>query len=310
MSGVARRGSSARRRLLHEAGKTTSGRYGIWGGLTPKQRARMDPSAGRSLITCPECGPEPKRTSTPGSLPATAGGGAADRARPLPGGDRPPSRVTVNQVVPTARRSGRAPKPSPEISMTKLASALPDGHGPTPSVAPSSRSHTASIVVVIGIVGTKAVTTDYEKGSKEPTVGVRKIEAVTITDDLPMVQKLLIRATDKREGKTVLPIEVEDDLADAFKIRPRTSTPISPPPGNRTRTRSRPSPTRLTGPCGTRSPRPRTSCVSTRTDHAGRARRVLELAARRLEENDKRLPATTTATSSTPRPGRSWTRRS
>lgn len=42
--------------LLHEAGKTTSGRYGIWGGLTPKQRARMDPSAGRSLITCPECG--------------------------------------------------------------------------------------------------------------------------------------------------------------------------------------------------------------------------------------------------------------
>ena len=42
--------------LLHEAGKTTSGRYGIWGGLTPKQRAHMDPSAGRSLITCPECG--------------------------------------------------------------------------------------------------------------------------------------------------------------------------------------------------------------------------------------------------------------
>ena len=39
--------------------------------------------------------------------------------------------------------------------------------------------------------------------SGRPTVGVRKIEAVTITDD-PMVQKLLIRATDKREGKTVL----------------------------------------------------------------------------------------------------------
>lgn len=42
--------------MLHEAGKTTSGRHGIWGGLTPKQRAHMDPSAGRSLITCPECG--------------------------------------------------------------------------------------------------------------------------------------------------------------------------------------------------------------------------------------------------------------
>lgn len=173
--------------------------------------------------------------------------------------------------------------------MTKLASALPDGHGldavRRALIEEPHRQH-----VVIGIVGTKAVTTDYEKGSKEPTVGVRKIEAVTITDDLPMVQKLLIRATDKREGKTVLPIEVEDDLADAFKIRSEDIDTDITATGQLDEDQVKALAHSLDRPLRHEV----TAAAHVLREHKdwitlGRARRVLELAARRLEENDKRL---------------------
>lgn len=173
--------------------------------------------------------------------------------------------------------------------MTKLASALPDGHGldavRRALIEEPHRQH-----VVIGIVGTKAVTTDYEKGGKEATVAVRKIEAVTITDDLPMVHKLLVRATDKREGKTVLPIDIEDDLGDAFKVRSEdidtdiTATGELDGEQVNALARSLDQPLR----------REVTRAIHALREHKewvelGRARRVLELAARRLEENDKRL---------------------
>ena len=51
--------------LLHEAGLTTSGRYGIWGGLTPNNAPTWTPAPAASLITCPRMRPEPGHTSTP-----------------------------------------------------------------------------------------------------------------------------------------------------------------------------------------------------------------------------------------------------
>ena len=227
------------------------------GRTHPKQRARMDPSALPLAHHVPRMRLPARRTSTPGSMPATAGGGAADRARPLPGGDRPPSRVTVNQVVldRAALKGGRRNhhRKGNQHDQSSHPRA-PDGHGLDAVRRASSRSHTRQHVV-IGIVGAKPVTTDYEKGSKGRPSASARSEAVTITDDLPMVQKLLIRATDKREGKFVLPIEVEDDLADAFKIRSEDIDTDITATGQLDGTRSRPSPARLTGPCGTRSPR-------------------------------------------------------
>lgn len=173
--------------------------------------------------------------------------------------------------------------------MTKLASALPDGHGldavRRALIEEPHRQH-----VVIGIVGTKAVTTDYEKGGKEATVAVRKIEAVTITDDLPLVHKLLIRATDKREGKTVLPIGIEDDLGDAFKVRSEDIDTDITATGELDGEQVKALAISLDQPLR----REVTRAIHALREHKewvelGRARRVLELAARRLEENDKRL---------------------
>lgn len=173
--------------------------------------------------------------------------------------------------------------------MTKLASALPDGHGldavRRALIEEPHRTH-----VVLGVVGTKAVTTDYEKGSKEPTVSVRQIEAVTITDDLPLVQKLLTRATDKRLGATVLPLGIEDDLAEAFVVRSEDIdtdiTAIGQLDDDQVKALAR----SLDQPLRHEI----RNAVHALREHKdwttlGRARRVLELAARRLEENDKRL---------------------
>lgn len=173
--------------------------------------------------------------------------------------------------------------------MTKLASALPDGHGldavRRALIEEPHRQH-----VVIGVVGTKAVTTDYEKGGREATVSVRKIEAVTITDDLPLVRKLLTRATDRREGKTVLPIDMEDEIGDAFKVRSGdvdtdiTATGELDEEQVKALARSLDRPLRSEVAEAIHVLRGHKDWVT-----LGRARRVLELAARRLEENDKRL---------------------
>lgn len=173
--------------------------------------------------------------------------------------------------------------------MTKLASALPDGHGldavRRALIEEPHRQH-----VVIGVVGTKAVTTDYEKGGKEATVSVRKIEAVTVTDDLPLVRKLLTRATDKREGKTVLPIDLEDEIADAFKVRSEDVDTDITATGELDEDQVKALAHSLDRPLRHEV----TEAVHALRGHKdwvtlGRARRVLELAARRLEENDKRL---------------------
>lgn len=173
--------------------------------------------------------------------------------------------------------------------MTKLASALPDGHGlDAVRRALIEEPHTRH--VVIGVVGTKAVTTDYEKGGREATVAVRKIEAVTITDDLPLAHKLLTRATDKREGKTVLPIDIEDDLADAFKVRSEDIDTDIAATGELDEEQVKTLAASLDRPLRHEV----TLAASALRGHKdwltfGRARRVLELAARKLEENDRRL---------------------
>lgn len=60
--------------------------------------------------------------------------------------------------------------------MTKLAAALPDGHG-----LDAVRRHLLETPrrrhIAIGLVSTKSVTDDYDKGEKEPTAAFRQLEA-------------------------------------------------------------------------------------------------------------------------------------
>lgn len=76
--------------------------------------------------------------------------------------------------------------------------------------------------VVLAIVDCKSIHTDNDTGEIVPTARIRRIEAVTPAD-LKTAEQLMRRASDKRSGMTMLPIELEDELAAAFnRVDPRT----------------------------------------------------------------------------------------
>jgi hypothetical protein len=76
--------------------------------------------------------------------------------------------------------------------------------------------------VVMAIVDCKKVTTDNDSGDITPTARIRRIEAV-LHADLPVAEQLMRRALEKRSGRQMLPIDLEDEMRLAFKqIDPRT----------------------------------------------------------------------------------------
>lgn len=99
--------------------------------------------------------------------------------------------------------------------MTKLAAALPDGHG-----LDAVRRHLIETPrrrhIAVGLVSTKSITDDYDKGEKEPTAAFRQLEVITYPDDVALADKLLGRAYDRRQGATLLPIDIEDTGSGAF----------------------------------------------------------------------------------------------
>lgn len=75
---------------------------------------------------------------------------------------------------------------------------------------------------VLAIVDCKAVHTNNDTGEVIPTARIRRIEVV-LPQDLDTGQKLMRRALENRTGRTVLPLDLEDDMRIAFEqIDPRT----------------------------------------------------------------------------------------
>lgn len=76
--------------------------------------------------------------------------------------------------------------------------------------------------VLLMIVDCRKVTTDNDTGEAIPTARIRRVEAV-LPPDLPAAEQLMRRALEKRTGRTVLPLGLEDEMRLAFKdIDPRT----------------------------------------------------------------------------------------
>jgi hypothetical protein len=76
--------------------------------------------------------------------------------------------------------------------------------------------------VVLSIIDCKKVTTDNDTGEIIPVARIRRIEVV-LRDDLPVAEQLMRRALESRNGRTVLPLDLEDDMRMAFRsIDPRT----------------------------------------------------------------------------------------
>jgi hypothetical protein len=98
----------------------------------------------------------------------------------------------------------------------KLASALPGGNANgLGAILDELTRDPEGKRVVIGIVDTKKLETDIDTGEVVPTVRFLRLEALTGMD-LKAGKSLFRRAFFKRTNRDTLPIEMEEELAEAF----------------------------------------------------------------------------------------------
>jgi hypothetical protein len=109
------------------------------------------------------------------------------------------------------------------MSDANFSGALPkgDANGLSPIIGPLiDKPH--SYHVVLAILDCAKITTNNDTGEVIPTARIRRIEAV-LPGDLESARRLMDRALEKRTGRTMLPMDLEDDLRAAFEgIDPRT----------------------------------------------------------------------------------------
>jgi hypothetical protein len=108
----------------------------------------------------------------------------------------------------------------------KLASALPKGanDGLSP-IADALVDQPHRVRVVLALVDCSKITTDADTGDVIPTARIRRIEAIVDPADGARLVRLLQRQYERRTGATVLPLDLEEDLASAFDtldVDPRT----------------------------------------------------------------------------------------
>lgn len=103
------------------------------------------------------------------------------------------------------------------MSDIRLTSALPkgDANGLGPIIGDLVDDPKA-MHVVLCIVDCKKTTLDADTGEVVPTVRIRRLEALLPEDKVP-AHRLMERALERRTGKTVLPLTLEDDVREAFK---------------------------------------------------------------------------------------------
>ncbi|WMM74271.1 hypothetical protein RCF27_08260 [Rhodococcus pyridinivorans] len=104
------------------------------------------------------------------------------------------------------------------MSEAKFSSGLPKGetvNGLTAMTGQMSERPEALHVAVI-VFDTSKITIDTDTGDATPTARIRRIEPITIADDKKQLNKLVTRAFEQRTGKTVLPLDLEDEIRSAF----------------------------------------------------------------------------------------------
>jgi hypothetical protein len=109
------------------------------------------------------------------------------------------------------------------VSDIRISSTLPrgDANGAA-AIAADLIAEPHRFKVLLMIVDCRKVTTDHDSGEQVPTARVRRVEAV-LPPDLPAAEQLMRRSLEKRTGRTVLPLGLEDEMRLAFKdIDPRT----------------------------------------------------------------------------------------
>lgn len=98
-------------------------------------------------------------------------------------------------------------------AIVKLASVLPDGEpNGLPAVAARLIDFPTDLIAVVMLLDTKTLTTDLDTGDVIPTGRVRRIEPIVDREDRREVIRLLARSNERRMGKTVLPLDLEQQM--------------------------------------------------------------------------------------------------
>lgn len=102
--------------------------------------------------------------------------------------------------------------------IVKLSSSLPkaDSVNGLSALAGDMASEPERMHVAVIVFDTSRVTIDTDSGDAVPTARVRRIEPITGIADRQRLQTLVTRAFEERTGKTVLPLEIEDELRAVF----------------------------------------------------------------------------------------------
>jgi len=80
---------------------------------------------------------------------------------------------------------------------------------------------------VIAIVDCKRVTVDQDTHDELATIRIRRAEVV-LPADLGQAEKLIRRALEFRTGQATLPLELEDELEQAFRDMSEPDSPVDP----------------------------------------------------------------------------------
>jgi hypothetical protein len=86
--------------------------------------------------------------------------------------------------------------------------------------------------VLVVLADAIKVTRLVESGDTVPTVRIRRIEAITDAADRESLRRLMMREFERRTGQAVLPLELEEDVRQAFDnldAPPATDPPADPP---------------------------------------------------------------------------------
>lgn len=99
-----------------------------------------------------------------------------------------------------------------------MSGALPagDGNGLAAIYDQLTDPDDTSKFVAVCILDCKSFKLDKDTKEKIPQVRIRRIEVITSTDDVTVLQRLLRRALDKRTGRQALPYDVEEAIEGVF----------------------------------------------------------------------------------------------
>jgi siroheme synthase (precorrin-2 oxidase/ferrochelatase) len=103
------------------------------------------------------------------------------------------------------------------MATVKLVGALPSGqNNGLPSLVDELVDNPTRMHVALVILDCKATTTETDTGEVVPTARIRRIEPIR-REDRKAARRLMDRAMEERTGRTMLPIDLEDETASAFE---------------------------------------------------------------------------------------------